>query len=336
MTTRREVPLTGDTLAWVHSELAEIKSRLAIVQQAAEQSRGLATDAADTAHQARTKVDQYDAYGTSILHLQDDVRVAREQLVRAQDDIHSLRASREEIERRAVGDAERSRQDKNEIGRHFSEIERLIGSWQELLASAEEHNRRNLETLAQISMRVEVLERDNTDLDTLQSRSQTSLSRIEQEIQRLSATVATLQREDDIHRERSNSTMETLRRIETETELIRAETNKFNRIEDRLELVQAERTRHNERLNEITTELASVDSRLNEQGEHLALVDARIAGYQDELRALNERLQRGRETIGGYLHSLNELQADIRKRQISAIEKEIRDIRGRGLNFTEE
>ena len=58
MTARREVPLTGDSLAWVHSELAEIKSRLALVQQAVEQSRGLAADAAEKASSLRCKVEQ--------------------------------------------------------------------------------------------------------------------------------------------------------------------------------------------------------------------------------------------------------------------------------------
>ena len=56
MTTRREVPFTGDSIAWVHSELADIKAKLALVQSAADQSRSLATDAAEPiAHRARVR-----------------------------------------------------------------------------------------------------------------------------------------------------------------------------------------------------------------------------------------------------------------------------------------
>src|SRR5437867_1570692 len=115
MTTRREVPFTGDNLAWVHSELAELKSRLAMLQQATDQSRGLAMEASDRSTQARTKVDQVDAYGSSLAHLQDDIHALGELLTRTQDDIHSLRQSREEVERRLLAESERARQDRNEI-----------------------------------------------------------------------------------------------------------------------------------------------------------------------------------------------------------------------------
>ncbi|MPZ50607.1 MAG: hypothetical protein GEU75_15135 [Dehalococcoidia bacterium] len=336
MTTRREVPFAADNLAWVHNEIGEIKSRLALIQQATEQSRGLATDAAEKANQARTKVDQLDAYAGAIMHLQDDIHAVRELLVRAQDDIHSLRQSREEIERRALADAERVRQDKNELGRRFGDLEHQIDGWQEQLASAEEHNRRNLEGIAQLSMRFEALETEHVEAETLQSRSISTLSRMDQEVQRLSGVIGGLQREDDVARERATSAMEILRRMESEIEAVRSETNRFSRLDDRLELVQAERTRHNEQINEIMANLSKVDGRLNEHSERLSLSEVRMNKLQEELRAAKERLQLDRAQISAYLHSLSEIEADMRKRQIIALEKEIRDVRGRALNFAEE
>jgi hypothetical protein len=61
-----------------------------------------------------------------------------------------------------------------------------------------------------------------------------------------------------------------------------------------------------------------------------------MSGYQEDLRNLKEKLQLDRELVRDYLHGLNELAADLRKRQIGALEKEIRDIRGRAINFTDE
>jgi chromosome segregation ATPase len=336
VTTRREVPFAGDTLAWVHNEIADLKSKLALVQQAAEQSRGLAADAADKANQSRIKVDSYDGQTTAIMHLQDDLHAAREQLVRAQDDIHSLRQSREEIERRSLAEAERVRQDRNEIGRRFGDVETQIAGWQEQLSSAEEHNRRNLEAIAQLVMRLESLEAERNDADTLQSRTFTTMSRMDQELQRLSGSLANLEREDEVSRERNTSLIEILRRLEGEIEALKGEIGRISRLDDRLELVQAERTRHNERLNEISADFTKVDSRLNEHSERLALIDVRMNSQQEELRKLKERLQLDREQISAYLHSLSELEADMRKREIIALEKEIRDVRGRALNFAEE
>ena len=336
MTTKREVPFAGDTLAWVHNEIGELKSRLALIQQATEQGRGLAADAAEKANQARSKVDQLDAYATAIVHLQDDLHAVRELLTRSQDDIHSLRQSREEVERRALADAERVRQDKNELSRRFSDLERQIDGWEEQLASAEEYNRRNLEGIAQLIMRLEAIETEHAESDTLQSRTFTTISRMDQEVQRLSGAIGDLQREDDVGRERATSAMEVLRRMESEIEAVRSETNRFSRIDDRLELVQAERTRHNEQINEIMANLSKVDGRLNEHSERLSLNEVRMNKLQEELRATRERLHLDREQIAAYLHSLSEIEADMRKRQIIALEKEIRDVRGRALNFAEE
>jgi predicted nucleic acid-binding Zn-ribbon protein len=336
MTTRREVPFNADSLAWVHNDLADLKSRVSLAQQAAEQSRAVATDAADKAYQARVYMDQFEGHGSAITHLQDDLRSLREQIVRAQDDIHSLRQTREELERRILADSERARQDRNEIARHFSETERQIESWHERFAGVEEMNRRAMESMAPLVGRLEALEAGDAESETLRNRMLTAISRMDQEIQRFSGAIAELVQEDEVHRERSSSAFEAIRRVETDIEGIRSDTNRISRIDDRLELVQAERTRHNERINELSQDMHKVEGILNEFGERTALVEARMSGYQDELRALKERLRDDRERIAYYLTGLNEVLADIKKRQISALEKEIRDIRGRAINFAEE
>ena len=336
MTTRREVPLTGDASAWIHSELSELKSRLSLLQQAMDQSRGVAAEAAEAAHQLRARLDQFDGQAAALSHLQNDQHTQREQLARAQDDVHSLRQSREEIERRAAAEAERARQEKNEAGHRFADIERQVEAWQERLGGVEEHNRRTLEAVAQVTMRLEAMESESSELGTLQSRAQTTLSRLDQDVQRLSAGVAGLQREDEVQRERAGNALEVLRRLEGEVEALKAEANRITRLDDRLELVQAERTRHNERLNDITTELERVDARLIAHDERLVLSETRQGAYQEELRRLREHLQLDREQLRAFFHSLNELESDMRKRQMAALEKEIRDIRSRALNFTEE
>jgi chromosome segregation ATPase len=336
MTTRREVPFNADTLAWVHNDLADLKSRVSLAQQAAEQSRAVAADAADKAYQARAYMDQFEGHASAITHLQDDLRAVREHVVRTQDDIHSLRQSREELERRILSDSERVRLDRNEIARHFAEVERQVESWQERFSGVEELNRRVLESVSQLVQRVETLENDDSESETMRQRIVTALSRIDQEVQRYPSILTSLAQEDEVQRERSNSAFEAIRRVETDIEAMRSETNRISRIDDRLELVQAERTRHNERINELSQEMGKVEGALNEQNERTALVEARMAGYQQELSGLKDRLRDDRDRISHYLSGLNEVLADIKKRQIGALEKEIRDIRGRAINFAEE
>jgi chromosome segregation ATPase len=155
-------------------------------------------------------------------------------------------------------------------------------------------------------------------------------------MQRISATVNSLEREDAVQIERSNSAFEMLRRLETELEGMKAETNRISRLDDRLELVQAERTRHNERLNELTLEQGRMIETLDDQAERLSLIEVRMAGYQEDLRAVRDSILDDRDRISAHLHSLTELESDMRKRQIAALEKEIRDLRSRAINFAEE
>jgi len=335
MTTRREVPFTGDVTAWVHNEVADLKAKLALVQQAAEQSRNVASEAADSANSSRMRFDQIDAIANTTTHMQDDLRTLRDAIARTQEDIHVLRQSRDELERRILSDQERVRQDRNDVAHHFGDMERQIEGWHEQLTAAEEHNRRNLEVAAQLTMRLEALESQHTDTATQQSRFQTHIARIDQELARLSAAAVVLQRADDEQRERSSSALEALRRTESEIEAIRAETNRYTHIQDRLELVQAERTRHNERLNEVAAELQNIDTHLNEHDEHNQLVDARIGGYQHDINGLAQRLSEALDKVSAYLHSMAELEGDMRKRQIIALEKEIRDVRSKSLTFDE-
>ncbi len=336
MTARREVPLTGDTLAWMHNEISEIKARLANIQQTADQSRAVAADAADKTHEVRQKLEQFDGLGPVLAHLQDDIRSVREQLVRVQDDVHSLRQSREEIERRVIADSDRTRQDRNEIVHHFTELERQIENWQERISGFEEHYRRNLEVSAHLTQRIDVVEGQVAEAETLHSRTFSAINRIDGDLQRLSGALPALAREDEALRERTNSAFESMRRFESEVELVKTESNRISRLDDRLELVQAERTRHNERLNEIAQELTKIEARLNDHHERTAVMEVRMNSYQGEFRGFKERLQVDRDAITNYLHAITELEADMRKRQIIALEKEIRDVRGRALNFAEE
>jgi chromosome segregation ATPase len=317
----------------VHAEIAEIKNRLALIQQAAEQSRAVSTDAADRAGLVETRLESISGHAIALSHVQEDLHIVREQLTRTQDDINSLRQSREEVERRLIADGERVRQDRNDISRRFSDYDRHLEGWQERLAGVEEHTRRSLESVAQIAMRLEAIETDLTDFDTLQSRLQSMASRMDQELLRLSGAVSTLEREDAVQRERVESAQEMLRRLEAENEAARAQMNRLARLDDRLELVQAERTRHNERLNDMAHELAGLDARVNENSERMQLVETRMGGYQESIRALNEKIEDDRETIRAHLRAISDIEADFRKRQISALEKEARDLKAREINF---
>src|SRR5690606_19949131 len=118
------------------------------------------------------------------------------------------RQGREEVERRILSDSERARQDRNEVARHFGEVERLVEGWQERFAGFEELNRRVLDATSQLVQRIEALEAEDQESETLRNRILTAISRMDQEIQQYSGYFSALEQEDEVHRERSNSAFE--------------------------------------------------------------------------------------------------------------------------------
>jgi chromosome segregation ATPase len=336
VTTRREVPFTGDTMGWVHAELADIKSKLALVQQGTDQSRALAADAADRSNALRARIDQLESQAPPLTHLQDELRLVREQLARVHEDINSLRTSREEFERRIFAESERARQDKNDTAKHFGELQRQIDAWQERVGGFEEHNRRNLEAVAQMQLKVEALQNEEQATENRQARMQTTISRLDQDVTRLNSALPDLQREDDSQKERANSLNEMVHRLEDQIDALRTQLSRIDRIDDRLELVQAERSRHGERLTELTLEMDDVKETATNQGDRLSLLEVRMQSFQDDVRALDEKLLSVRDEFVAYLRAVTEMETDFRKREIAAIEREMRELRSKGLALGEE
>jgi chromosome segregation ATPase len=336
VTARREVPFTGDTLGWVHSEIADIKSKLALVQQGTDQGRAIAADAFERANALRTRLDQLEAQFPHLVHLQDELRLVREQLARAHDDINSLRTSREEFERRLFAESERARQDKNDYVKQLGEVQRQVDSWQERVGGYEELNRRNLEALSQVQMKLDAIENEQAAAEMRHARAQTTISRLDQDVTRLSSALPGLQREDEVHKERANSLAEMIHRLEDQLDVLRTQMGRVDRIDDRLELVQAERSRHGERLTEMTLEMDNLKEATADLSERISLLDVRIQGFQEEMRAMNERIMSFRDEFVAYLRAVVDLETDFRKRRIAAIEKETRELRAKGLSLGEE
>ncbi len=142
VTTQREVPFTGDTLGWVHSEIAEIKSKLALAQQAHRPGpRGRVRRLGQSEPSCAPAWTRSRPRRRRCCTCRTSCKLVREQLTRVHDDIHSLRTSREEVERRLFAEAERERQEKNDSTKRFGEMQRQIDAWQERFGSVEERNR---------------------------------------------------------------------------------------------------------------------------------------------------------------------------------------------------
>ena len=336
MTARHEQGARQETLEWVHRELAAVKGSLATLQQRMDQAASLAVDSADKADQLRFRLDQIEVQVKTIPFLQEELRATREQVGKLHDELTAVRQLTEELNRHRQEDVERASDERNQIAHRFSELTRPIGAWREKVASYDEQHRRSIEAEAQLSLKLETLENAQSAEATRYARLRNAVGRMDQELTRLTGALETLIQEDEALKERLQSAGEFLRRLESETEALGTQIHRVDRIDDRLELVQAERSRHGERLTELTNAIQEVNATQFDQTEHTSLLEARMAAFQNELRGLDDKLNDFREKLAGYLRGTNQSEGEFRKRNIAALEKEVREIRGRAVDFAEE
>jgi chromosome segregation ATPase len=337
VTTQQErVAARQETLDWVHRELATIKNAMGLLQQRMDQAAGLAVDSADKTDQLRLRVDRLEIQVKAIEVLQEDLRTTRDQVDKLHDALGGLRQLAEELSRHRQEDVDRLGEERNQTVHRFADQERLLETWREKIIGFEEQHRRGVEAAAQLALKIEALENESGAQAVRHSRLRNSVGRMDQEVSRLSSALEGLIQEDEVFKERLHGANEFLRRLESEADSLRSQINRIDRIDDRLELVQAERSRHGERLMELTSGLDAVNSGQYEQDERSSLLEARLANFQTDLRGLDDKLDAFREQLAVYLRAVNQSEGDFRKRGIAALEKEVREIRGRAIDFAEE
>ena len=178
-------------------------------------------------------------------------------IARAQDDIHSLRQSRDELERRILADAGARapgpQRDRPPLRRHRAP-DRGLARALTAARRAQPAQPRGRGAAGDAPRGARSAARGRGRRCSRASRR--TISRIDQELQRLSGVVAgAAARGRRAARALEQRPRGAAAPRDRDRSRSRAETNRITRIDDRLELVQAERTRHNERLNEIAAEL---------------------------------------------------------------------------------
>jgi DNA repair exonuclease SbcCD ATPase subunit len=328
--------LRGETVEWVHREIAEVKNQIALLIQRMDHTAGLASDTADRGDRQRQRIDYLETQAKAIPVLLEELRAGRDTTSKLHDELVALRQAVEELSRHRVEDVTRLADERNEITRKFSETVRMIDAVREKISGYDEQHRRALEASAQAALKLEAIINEQAAQATRHSRLRNGVTRMDQELTRISTALESLIQEDQTLKERVQSVGEFLRRLEGEAEALRGSVARIDRIDDRLELVQAERSRHGERLTELTNAIADINAAAFEQTERTSLIEARMGAIVSDINDVDAKLNDFREKLAVYLRSITKSEGDFRKRNIAALEKEVREIRGRSIDFVEE
>jgi chromosome segregation ATPase len=231
---------------------------------------------------------------------------------------------------------ERERVERGDLLHRLEETEREVLGWLERQSGVDDAARRYQEGVAHLNLRIEGFEGRLEATEGKVSRSLEAVTRADQEIDRIEATLLDLGREDGVQAERSRVALEAARRLEGEVSADRRNLDALNQTAEHVELLRAERQRLDDRVAGMEEALEELRNLLRNHEQLIAVLDGRTQGYQGHLDSQREELGRYRQQILDHLRKLSTGQERLKRHQITDLEREIQELRKHAIELAED
>jgi chromosome segregation ATPase len=331
-----ERPEGISTLAWLQDELHLVKAQLAKLQHQMDQTQALVLDTSDKMRQAETSLGSLTSRVTDTSQFQEQVRQVKEVMGRLQEQLAQARGQVEEVVRQRVAESERERVERSDLMRRLVDIERDVEAWQERQSGTEQAARHAQEGVTLLTLRLDNADQRLGGAEEKAARVVEAANRIDNELSKVEAILQELRRDDETQAERARVALEAARRLEGDVDSLKGLRDAATRLDEKLELLRAERQRLDDRHSQLEETVDEMRGRIDHQGQLLSLLDGRTQGLQGRLDSLREDILRSREQLADHLKTLAAGQERIKRRQIQELEHEIKELRQHAIDITEE
>lgn len=331
-----ERPEGISTLAWLQDEIHLVKAQLAKIQHQMDQTQALALDTADKVRHGEAALETLAGKITSTAQFQEDIRQINDVTARLQEQLAQGRSQVEEVVRQRLSEGERERVERSDLLQRLVELEREVETWREQQSSVEQATRHAQEGITLVTLRQENAEHRLGSTEEKAARGVEAANRIDNELSKLDAVLQELRREDEVQAERARVALEAARRLEGEVDSQKSLRDALNLLDEKVELLRAERQRLDDRSSQHEEMLEEHRSELERQGQLLSILDGRTQGLQGRLDALREDIHTSRQEITDHLKTLSYGQERVKRRQIDELEREIRELRQHVIDIAEE
>lgn len=328
MTAGNESETVAGLVDWLEAEAHALKAKISQMEADAQEDRARTWQMQEAVQRSEGDAANVAAQLQVLSHLPEEVRLLRERSERLQGAVGQESEQMEILGRQLRAEMQAERDERSELRRRTDFAEQAALNGAEKVSAAEESARRLQETLSLITKRLEQNDINLSGLDARLAASGEAARRMENEARSMSSE---MERHERLFSEIGN-------RMERYAEFARKLQENFAASEETREESDALRNRfegmrvnNEEALNHLSAmrnEHEMMQARLGEFDRSLERSRTRADQHDralNELRTLfddlRESLQRDTERILGF-------QEKLRRRQISDMEQEIREIRG--------
>lgn len=317
-------------LDWLESELRQVKGQLADYAEQVQQSRNQIWELTDQMQRADTGAINLTAQLNTLVALPEELRALRERIERVQALGVQDREQSELIARQLRAEMQGERDERGELRRRTEFAEQAAAGIQDKLGVIDEIVRRVQDEHALSTQRLEQTSINLTAFDSRLAANAETLRRLQGDARNLTGDVERLTRALGDFGDRLDRSDDQLHRAQASIVVFEEQRRDFEAMRERVEALRSAGEQNTERTAATTKAQEALTQRL-EEAERLLERQRVKADQQDralaDLRILTEE---HRETAGRELERFLTFQEKLRRRQISDLEHEIREIKGFG------
>jgi chromosome segregation ATPase len=322
-----------DAIPWLEEEVRQAKSQLYKLEQQVEQARNQLWNLAETVQKGEDVLSALGSHLAAFPHLQDEVRQAKEQLGRLQERQLANQSRIEEMMRQQQAAAERQREEHSASLRRLEAVERLVQSYEGRMLAVEEGGRRFREDASILEKRAEGAEKSREEMATKTARHSEALKRLEEEARRLHTEADALTKQDSVLSERVQLLVEQVRRLGEQVTILSEDRVVHRELADAQNRWQADGQHLDERLKTLEQLLGEQRQRAEDHARVLELLESKTQTQMERLAGFQQQIREQRQQVVDFLRKSSQFQERQKRRQMAAMEQELKEMKQRDLKL---
>jgi chromosome segregation ATPase len=326
----------AEVVSWLEEELRQAKSQLHKLEQQVEQARNQLWNLVESVQKGEDVLSAVAAHLAAFPHLQDEMRQAKEQLGRLQERQLANQGRIEEAVRQQQAAAEREREEYSASLRRLEATERLSQSYEGRMLAVEENVRRFRDDISLLEKRLEVADKGGEELAGKTARHSEVVKRLEEEMRRLHGEIDALTKQDSILSERAQLLLEQVRRLAEQVTILSEDRVVQQELADVQEHWRMEDQRLDERLKALERAMGERLQHAEDHARALELLESKSQTQAERLAAFQQQIREQRQQVVTYLRKLSQFQERQKRRQLAAMEQELKEMKQRDLKLGSE
>jgi hypothetical protein len=324
-----EASPSAGTVIWLEEELRQAKISLHKMQQQVDQAQNQIWNLVESVRKVEDLFTAHASHIAGFPHLQDEVRQTKEQLGRLQERALANQSRLEEAIRQQQVAVERERAERSGSVRRVEAVEKLAQSYEGRVLALEEGGRRFRDDVSVLEKRLEAVDKGVEEVATKTARHGEAVKRLEETTRRLHTGTDALIKQDTILAERIQLLAEQVRRLGEQVAVLAEDHVVHQELTDIQESWHTDGQRLDERLKALEQALGEQHQRAEDQARVLELLESKDQTQMERLAAFQQQIREQRQQVVEYLRKLSQFQERQKRRQLAALEQELKEMKQR-------